>query len=475
MSLLRTKSIEQSIADTDEPEYQLKRSLSALDLTVFGVGVVIGAGIFTLTGRAAHSVAGPAIVISFVIAALACALAAMCYAEFASTVPVSGSAYTFSYASLGEIFAWIIGWDLILEYSVAVSAVAIGWSGYANTALEAVGLGLPPELLRGPLEGGLVNLPAFVIVLVLGLLLAVGVRESARVNAVMVFIKLLAIGVFVAIASSHVEPANWSPFMPFGWGGMMGGAALVIFAYLGFDAVSTAAEEARNPQRDLPIGILASLAVCTLLYILVAGLLTGVAHYSTLNVSDPVAEVILRLGYPWGAGLVAAGAIAGLTTVMLAMYYGLTRVFLAIARDGLLPPLFARIDRRTQTPLTVILATGFAMAFIAGFTPISAVAKLVNLGTLAAFFLVSVGVLVLRRRHPDLPRPFRIPFSPLFPLLGAFFCLILALSLPWQTWAAFGVWLAIGFVIYFVYSRHHSALAVNPESLGNGSLGSQAN
>jgi basic amino acid/polyamine antiporter, APA family len=298
-------------------------------------------------------------------------------------------------------------------------------------------------------------------VLILGILLSVGVRESARVNAVMVFIKLLAIAVFVTIASGHVQPANWTPFMPFGWGGVLGGAALVVFAYLGFDAVSTAAEESRNPQRDLPIGILASLAVCTLLYILVAGLLTGVAHYSTLNVSDPVAEAILRLGYPWGAGLVAAGAIAGLTTVMLAMYYGLTRVFLAIARDGLLPPLFARVSQRTQTPVPIILASGIVMAFIAGFTPIDTVAKLVNLGTLAAFFLVSIGVLVLRRTHPDLPRPFRTPFTPLFPILGAASCLLLAVSLLWQTWLAFGIWLAVGLLIYFGYSRYHSALARN--------------
>jgi APA family basic amino acid/polyamine antiporter len=265
--------------------------------------------------------------------------------------------------------------------------------------------------------------------------------------------------VFIAIAFSHVEPANWTPFMPFGWDGVMGGAALVVFAYLGFDAVSTAAEESRNPQRDLPIGILVSLAICTLLYIVVAGLLTGVAHYSTLNVADPVAEAILRLGYPWGAGVVAAGAIAGLTTVMLAMFFGLTRVFLAIARDGLLPPLFAQLNPRTQTPVRVILASGFVMAFIAGFTPIDTVAKLVNLGTLAAFFLVSVGVLVLRRKHPDLPRPFRTPFTPLIPILGALSCLILAASLPWLTWLSFGIWLAVGLVIYFSYSRQHSALA----------------
>ena len=456
--LLRTKPITPDHHLTDSG---LRRVLGPLDLTLLGIGAVIGAGIFVLTGVAAATKAGPAIVLSYVVAGFACAFAAMAYAELAAAIGGCGSAYGYSYAGMGELVAWIIGWDLILEYSVAVSAVAIGWSGYGNAALKAIGLGLPPELLKGPAEGGLVNLPAALIVLILGILLSVGVRESARVNAVMVFIKLLAIAVFVAIASGHVEPANWTPFLPFGWGGVLGGAALVVFAYLGFDAVSTAAEEARNPQRDLPIGILASLAVCTLLYILVAGLLTGVAHYSTLNVADPVAEAILRLGYPWGAGLVAAGAIAGLTTVMLAMYYGLTRVFLAIARDGLLPPLFARVSRRTQTPVPIILASGCVMAFIAGFTPIDTVAKLVNLGTLAAFFLVSIGVLILRRTHPDLPRPFRTPFTPLFPILGAAFCLLLAVSLPWQTWVAFGIWLAIGLLIYFGYSRRHSALATN--------------
>ena len=454
--LLRTKEIN---ADHHLIDTGLRRVLGPLDLTLLGIGAVIGAGIFVLTGVAAATKAGPAIVLSYVIAGFACAFAAMAYAELAAAIGGCGSAYGYSYAGMGELIAWIIGWDLILEYSVAVSAVAIGWSGYANAALKAVGLGLPAEWIKGPLEGGLVNLPAILIVLVLGLLLALGVRESVRVNAAMVFIKLLAIAVFIAIAFSHVEPANWTPFMPFGWDGVMGGAALVVFAYLGFDAVSTAAEESRNPQRDLPIGILVSLAICTLLYIVVAGLLTGVAHYSTLNVSDPVAEVILRLGYPWGAGVVAAGAIAGLTTVMLAMFFGLTRVFLAIARDGLLPPLFAQLNPRTQTPVRVILASGFVMAFIAGFTPIDTVAKLVNLGTLAAFFLVSVGVLVLRRKHPDLPRPFRTPFTPLIPILGALSCLILAASLPWLTWLSFGIWLAVGLVIYFSYSRQHSALA----------------
>jgi len=455
--LLRTKTIN---ADHHLVDTGLRRVLGPVDLTLLGVGAIIGAGIFVLTGVAAATYAGPAIVLSYVVAGFACAFAALAYAELAAAIGGCGSAYGYSYAGLGELVAWIIGWDLILEYSVAVSAVAIGWSAYMNNALQAMGLALPAELLKGPLEGGLINLPAAAIVLILGLLLTLGVRQSARFNAAMVLIKLLAIGVFIAIAVSHVNPANWSPFMPFGWGGVMGGAALIFFAYVGFDAVSTAAEEARNPQRDLPIGILVSLAFCTLIYILVAGLLTGVVPYATLNVGSPVADVVLRLGYPWGAGLVAAGAIAGLTTVMLVLYYGLTRVFLAIARDGLLPPLFASVNPRTQTPIRVIAASGLLMAAIAGLTPIGDVVELVNIGTLAAFFLVSVGVLVLRYTHPNLPRPFRTPFSPLIPLLGAASCLYLMASLPLVTWLRFGVWLALGLLIYFTYSRHHSALAV---------------
>lgn len=456
--LLRTKAIN---ADHHLVDTGLRRVLGPLDLTLLGIGAIIGAGIFVLTGVAAATKAGPAIVLSYVVSGLACAFAALAYAELAAAIGGCGSAYGYSYAGFGELIAWIIGWDLILEYAVAVSAVAIGWSGYANNVFQVVGLALPPQLLKGPFEGGLLNLPAAAIVLILGLLLMIGVRQSVRVNAVMVFIKLLAIAVFIAIALSHVEPANWTPFMPFGWSGVMGGAALVIFAYLGFDAVSTAAEEARDPQRDLPIGIIASLVVCTFIYIVVSGLLTGVVPYGTLNVASPVADVVLRLGYPWGAGLVAAGAIAGLTTVMLAMYYGLTRVFLAIARDGLLPPLFARVNPRTQTPVRVIAASGLLMAAIAGLTPIGDVAELVNIGTLAAFFLVCIGVVVLRRRQPDLPRPFRTPLSPVVPLLGAVACLYLMLSLPLVTWLRFGGWLAAGLVIYFLYSRHHSALARN--------------
>lgn len=454
MSLLRTKPINaDAYCDTG-----LKRCLSAVDLTLLGIGAIIGAGIFVLTGIAAAKSAGPAIVLSYVVSGFACAFAALAYAELAASIGGCGSAYGYAYAGLGELIAWIIGWDLILEYGVATAAVAIGWAGYVNNALTAMGMPLPMVLLKSPVEGGFVNLPALLIVLTLAVLLSIGVRQSARFNAVMVLVKLLAITTFVAVAAFHVQPANWEPFMPFGWEGVMGGAALIFFAYIGFDAVSTAAEEAVNPQRDLPIGILVSLVVCTVIYVVVAGLLTGIVPYYTLNVASPVADSLLRIGHPWAAAFIAAGAIAGLTTVMLVLYYGLTRVFLAMSRDGLLPPVFSAVNKSTHTPVRVNMVSGLLIAAIAGFTPIGEVAELVNIGTLAAFVLVCAGVIHLRYTRPDLKRPFRTPFGPVTPLLGIVFCVYLMLSLPPVTWVRFGVWLALGLVIYFAYSRLHSTL-----------------
>ncbi|MHB8347116.1 MAG: APC family permease [Acidiferrobacterales bacterium] len=454
MSLLRTKPINADMCcDTG-----LRRCLTAFDLTLLGIGAIIGAGIFVLTGIAAATKAGPAIVLSFVVSGFACAFSALAYAELSSSIGGCGSAYGYAYAGLGELVAWIIGWDLILEYGVAVAVVAIGWSGYFNNALAAAGLHVPAALLTAPADGGIINLPAALIVLILSVLLAVGVRQSARFNAVMVLVKVVAIATFVGVAMFNVHPVNWHPFMPFGWKGVMGGAALIFFAYIGFDAVSTAAEEAVNPSRDLPIGILVSLAVCTVIYMVVAGLLTGIVPYGTLNVPSPVADSMLRLGYRWASAVVAAGAIAGLTTVMLVLYYGLTRIFLSMSRDGLLPPVFSAINARTRTPLRVIVASGLLIASIAGFTPIGDVAELVNIGTLSAFVLVCFGVIVLRRTRPDLKRPFRTPWSPVIPLLGIVFCLYLMASLPLITWLRFVIWLAIGLAIYFGYSRNHSAL-----------------
>lgn len=451
MSLFRTKAIDPHISDE-----RLHKVLGPVDLTLLGIGAIIGAGIFVLTGHAAATQAGPAIVISFVISGLACAFSALAYAELAGAIGGCGSAYGYAYAGLGELPAWIIGWDLILEYSVAVAAVAIGWSGYASDFLASYGLTVPQTLLHSPLEGGIINLPAAGVILVLTLLLSIGVWVSARFNAVMVLVKLLAIGIFIAAAASHLETRNWTPFMPFGWNGVMHGAALIFFAYIGFDAVSTAAEEARNPQRDLPIGIIASLAVCTILYIVVSGLLTGIVPYHALNVASPVSNALLQIGQRTASGFIAVGAIAGLTTVMLVLYYGLTRIFLAIARDGLLPPVFAAVHPRTRTPVRIIVASGALMAAIAGFTPIGDVAELVNIGTLGAFVIVCSGVVVLRYTKPDLHRPFRTPFSPLVPLLGIAFCLYLMASLPWVTWVRFVVWLAVGLLIYFAYSKRHS-------------------
>lgn len=459
MSLMRTKAIN---ADHHLVDTGLKRCLTATDLTLLGIGAIIGAGIFVLTGVAAATKAGPAIALSFVVAGFACAFSALAYAELASTVGGCGSAYGYAYAGLGEIVAWIIGWDLILEYGLATPTVAIGWSGYVGNALTAIGLELPKILLNAPgtpnVEGAIMNLPAFLIIMVLSVLLAVGVHTSARFNHVMVFVKITAIIVFIAVAAFNVTPSNWTPFMPFGWDGVMAGGAFIFFAYIGFDAVSTAADEAINPQRDLPIGILASLVICTIIYIVVSGLLTGLVPYKELNVPSPVASALLSIGHKFAAGLIAAGAIAGLTTVMLVLYYGLTRIFLAMARDGLLPLIFSKINSKTQTPIPVILISGIFMAFVAGFTPINEVAELVNIGTLAAFVLVCVGVIVLRASHPDLPRPFKTPLNPISPILGIVFCLYLMFQLPLTTWLRFGIWLLLGLIVYFVYSKGNSEL-----------------
>jgi APA family basic amino acid/polyamine antiporter len=456
----------------DFEESGLRRCLSAMDLTLLGIGAIIGTGIFVLTGIAAATQAGPAVIISFVFAGLACAFAALSYAELASSVGGCGSAYGYSYAAFGELVAWIIGWDLILEYAISVSAVANGWSGYFDNALEVMGIPLPDVLTHAPSQGGFINLPAAVIVLLLMILLIIGVKESARLNTVMVTVKLLTIGVFIAVASQHVDTANWTPFMPYGWFdhnalgkpvGVLAGASIVFFAYVGFDAVSTAAEEAHDPKRDLPIGIIASLAFCTLIYIVVAGLLTAVVPYTELNVSSPVAHALHLLGLHWASGLVATGVIAGLTTVMLVLYYGLTRIIFAMSRDGLLSPMFSQLNRKTQTPVRVIVLCGLAMAAVAGFVPLGELAELVNIGTLFAFVLVCAGVIVLRVTEPDLHRPFKMPINPLFPVLGALSCAALMLFLPAITWYRFVAWLLLGLLVYFGYSRFHSRLRDLPE------------
>jgi APA family basic amino acid/polyamine antiporter len=451
-TLLRKKNIQSHYGTS------LKRCLTTFDLILFGIGAIIGAGVFVLTGIAAATKAGPAIVLSYAVSGGAAMFAALSYAELAASIGGCGSAYGYAYAGFGEIIAWLVGWNLLLEYLTAVSTVAIGWSGYVNNLLNSFDIHLPYAIVNNPFQGGIINLPAILITVLLTGFLCLGVKQSARFNAVIVIIKLLAVALFIAVASTNVHFENWSNFMPFGWSGVMQGAALVFFAYIGFDALSTTVEETIDPQRNVPIGIIVSLSVCTLIYIIVSGLLTGIVPYPTLNVESPVADALLHIGYPLAAGFIAAGAIAGLTTVMLVMFYGLTRIFLAMARDGLIPTFVAKVNPKTHTPIRIIVAAGTIMAVIAGFVPMGHAAELVNIGTLAAFTFVCGGVAVLRVTQPDLPRPFKLPFDPLIPILGVIFCVYLMFSLPLITWWRFGIWTLLGFVIYFTYSYRNSVL-----------------
>jgi len=436
----------------------LLHSLTAFDLTLMGIGAIIGAGVFVLTGIAAATKAGPAIVLSYVIAGLASMFAALSYAELASSIGGSGSAYSYAYAGFGELIAWIIGWDLLLEYVMSVGTVAIGWSGYVNNLFQALHIKLPDALTKNPFEGGIINLLAVLIIILLSLLLCLGVKQSARFNAVIVMIKLITIAIFITLAIPNVNLENWQHFMPFGWTGVMQGAALVFFAYIGFDALSTAVEESINPKRDIPIGIICSLAICTIIYILVSGLLTSIVPYTSLNVRSPVAEALLLIGHHTAAGFIAVGAIAGLTTVMLVMFYGLSRICFAMSRDGLLPAFFSKINPNTHTPIRIIIFNGVFMGLIAGIAPINRAAELVNIGTLAAFTFVCAGAIAFRRSHPDINRPFKLPLNPLIPSLGIFFCLYLIVHLPAITWWRFIIWAIAGFFIYFLYGIKHSVL-----------------
>lgn len=430
--LLRRKTIEPV---TKESSFH--RTLTAFDVTLMGIGAIIGAGVFVLTGIAAATKAGPAVVFSYTIAGCASLFAALAYAELAASIGGSGSAYNYAYAGFGELIAWIIGWNLLLEYIMSVSTVAIGWSGYVNNFFQAIHMPLPDALTKNPFEGGTINLLAVCIILALAGLLSMGVKQSARVNAIVVSIKLITIAFFIAVAAVNIDPANWHPFLPFGWSGVVQGAALVFFAYIGFDALSTAVDEAIEPQRTIPIGIMASLVVCTVIYIIVSALLTGIVPYSTLNVRSPVSEALLHIGYKASAGFIAAGAIAGLTTVMLVMYYGLTRIFFAMSKDGLLPSKLSSVHTKTQTPVRIIFLLGIIIATISGFAPIDRAAELVNIGTLAAFTFVCAGVMVLRFRHPEIHRPFKLPLNPLIPLCGMGFCIYLMCQLPSVTWWRF--------------------------------------
>jgi len=439
----------------------LKKTLGVWGLMALGIGAIIGAGIFVLTGKAAALNAGPAIVLSFVVAGVISTLAALCYAELASSVPVSGSAYTYVYATLGEFIAWIVGWGLILEYALGAATVAISWSSYFADFLSATfGIVLPKAISTNPFDGGIINLPAAAIIVVITALVMRGTSESDTVNKVIVATKLVVVLFFIAVGAGHIHPANWHPFAPFGFNGIIDGAGLVFFAYIGFDAVSTSAEECVNPGRDLPRGILGSLAICTLLYIIVSGVLTGIVPYAKLNVASPVSFSLIEIGLNWAASIVSIGAIAGLTTVLLVMLFGQSRVFFAMSRDRLLPPIFSRVHPRYQTPYLSSLVIGAVVAVVAALGQLDVVADLVNIGTLVAFALVSVGVIILRQRQPDMPRAFRVPFSPVVPGLAALGALYLIIKgLPLMTIVSYLTWLVIGLVVYFFYSRKRSKLA----------------
>ncbi|SOY47650.1 Cationic amino acid transporter [Cupriavidus taiwanensis] len=460
MSLFRTKDIDAMLAVARDDG--LKKVLGPVDLVLMGIGAIIGTGIFVLTGTGALT-AGPALTVSFVIAALACGFAALCYAEFASAIPVSGSIYTYSYATLGEIVAWMIGWDLLLEYGLATSAVSVGWSGYFQSLMAGFGMKLPAALSAAPgsVPGvhTVLNLPACLIMLAITWVVSYGVRESARVNNLMVAVKIGVVLLFIAVGVWHVQPANWQPFAPFGFTGIFNAAALVFFAFIGFDAVTSAAEEVRNPRRDLPIGIIGSLAVCTVLYVVVAAIMTGIVPFAKFaGVDHPVSLALQFAGQNWVAGFVDLGAILGMTTVILVMTYGQTRVIFAMSRDGLLPERLSSVHPVHATPYFATWTVGLVFAAIAAFVPLNVLAELINIGTLAAFTLISVAVLVLRKTRPELPRAFRCPGVPVVPLLSIGFCLFLMAHLQALTWAAFLVWLVLGLVIYFAYARRHAVL-----------------
>jgi len=479
------------LVEESRGEHRLRRVLGPWTLTALGIGGIVGTGIFILTGVAAHDKTGPALVVSFVVAGLACVLAALCYAEFASMAPVAGSAYTYAYATLGELLAWIIGWDLVLEYTVAAAAVAHGWSAHFRDLLHSFGAHIPAALGNAPFDfdpalgrfvatGAILDLPAILIVAILAWVLVRGVRESARFNAVMVAVKLSVILFVIGVGAFYVDPANWRPFAPYGWSGVaifghtlfgqsapdgapvgvLAGAAIMFFAYLGFDAVSTQAEETRRPQRDVPFGIVMSLLICTVLYIAVAGILTGMVPYDRIDIDAPVSDAFAQRGLPWARRLIDLGAITGITSVLLVQLLAQPRILMAMGRDGLIPPrLFAAVHPRFGTPWRATIVTAIVVSVLASLLPLRILAELTNIGTLFAFVVVCAAVLVMRRVQPHAERPFRVPLAPFTPLLGILICLVLMLSLPAENWLRLVVWLALGLAIYFAYGRRRSVLA----------------
>jgi APA family basic amino acid/polyamine antiporter len=467
--LFITKPVERLVADTKDEGSQLRRAVGLLDLTALGIGAVIGTGIFVILGEAIGD-AGPAIVLSFVLAGVTCAFSALSYAELASAIPVSGSAYTYSYATMGELAAWIIGWDLILEYGVSIAAVAVGWGQYFNELLDTLfGITLPDAIASAPGDGGTVNVPAVFLIVAVSALLMIGVRESARANSIMVVTKIAIVILFVILAFTGFDSSNLHPFTPKGFDGIVTAGSVVFFAYIGFDAISTSGEETRNPGRDLPIAIIGSLAICTALYILVSLTASAAVPYTKLDGQDaPLAFVLQTLGFDWAANLISLGALVAITSVVLTVLYGQTRIMFAMCRDGLLPRGLGKLSATRRTPVRITALFAVLSSIIAAFVPLEEIAKLVNIGTLFAFVITNIGVIVLRRTSPDLERTFRVPFVPWFPLIGAALAIFLMKYLEALTWLRFGIWLAIGVVIYFVYGQRHSLLrrgeAGNPEA-----------
>jgi APA family basic amino acid/polyamine antiporter len=497
MLLQRVKPLERLLAETEDHGHSLKRTLGPISLIAMGIGAIIGTGIFVLTGVASANYTGPSLTVSFIVAGFVSAFAALCYSEVASRVPIAGSAYTFAYASLGEFLAWIIGWDLVLEYALGAATVSVGWSGYFYTVVKNItGLEIPQALMHNPFDTGpnglplhgIMNLPAFCIILLIGVLLYRGTRESALVNNVIVTIKVCIVLFFIAIGVGHVNTANWTPYFPYTLGGTFFGAFFVFFAYIGFDAVSTAAEECTNPKRDLPIGIIGSLAVCTVLYIIVAAILTGMVSYKTLNVPQPVAYAVDQVGLHWASALIALGAIAGLTTVLLVMMFGQTRVFFAMSRDGLLPTFFSKVHPKFRTPAVTTVIFTILIALAGSLTPIGILGELTNMGTLFAFVLVSISLPILRKRYPS-TKGYEVPGGPyLIPVTSAILSGLLLLAPFWSPllakalglkinvayvlgiplpWFGFIVWLLVGLVIYFLYSRGHSTVGKEEAAAAN--------
>ena len=476
--LFKKKDISAILGEHNEESGKLKRSLSATNLVTLGIGAIVGTGIFVITGQAAAMYAGPALTISFVISALGCVMAGLCYAEFAAMIPVSGGVYSYSYTTMGEVLAWFVGWILVLEYLFASSSVAVGWSGYLLSLLQGWGIPFPEQLSGATFDhlhdgrwvwtGRIINFPAVFIIAVVSSFLLGGIKQSAFVNNIIVVIKISVILLFIGFGLSYIDTSNWTPYIPenrgeygsFGWTGILRGAAVVFYAYLGFDALSTAAGEARNPQKDMPKGILISLLVCAVLYILVTMVLTGIVNYTELNVDAPIALAIDRAGegLAWLSPFIKIGAIAGLSSVILVMMLGQSRIYYSIAKDGLLPGLFAKVHRKRGVPRNAIIFASVVTAIIAGLLPLHVLSELVSIGTLMAFTIVCISVVILRKTQPGLKRPFKTPFVPFIPLLGAFLCIVQMLSLPWVTWSRLIGWTILGFIIYFTYGLKHSKL-----------------